>query len=317
MELNMFKYVDSKIIEHLLLQKIRFTQPDALNDPFEMKRFRERHIEEATPELWEAPHTATRIIMDQIMSHPAEVPSVAAIDSTNVLISSALEYVKNALSGAPTAEWTGNILSAQGQAFATPLGEEEMRDKRKQAQTFIDKMDKYGILSMTQHNDNLLMWAHYAEEHRGAVFEIDVDNEAFCAGFTMGPYDDEKADEWRGDVRYPERRVAPPVSHAEFIASFFLKSPQWCYEAEYRIIRRLEKGSKLGGTTDRTGHDIYLFPLPANCIQRLIFGARFDDALRGHIMSIIRSRPELAHVMLSQAQLSQDVYGLKITPLTA
>jgi hypothetical protein len=187
-----------------------------------------------------------------------------------------------------------------------------MRNMRKQARTFIDKMDQYGILSMTQNDNDLLMWAHYAEEHRGAVFEIDVEDEAFCAGFTTGPFDDEKADEWRGDVQYPEKRAAPPVSHAEFIASFFLKSPQWGYEDEYRIIRRLEKGNKLEGRTDRTRHGIYLFPLPANCIKRLIFGARFDDALRGHIVDIIRGKLELAHVRLSQAQLHQGVYGLEI-----
>jgi hypothetical protein len=158
---------------------------------------------------------------------------------------------------------------------------------------------------MTERDDDLLMWAHYAEEHRGAVFEIDVEDEAFCASFATGPFDDEKADDWRGEVRYPEKRAAPPVSHAEFIASFFLKSPQWSYEDEYRIIRRLEKGEKREG---RSGHDIYLFSLPASCIKRLIFGARFNGASR--IEGIIRGKPEMAHVSLNQAQLSQDVYGL-------
>jgi hypothetical protein len=87
---------------------------------------------------------------------------------------------------------------------------------------------------------------------------------------------------------------------------------QWGYEHEYRIIRRLEKGTKLDGKVDKNRHSIYLFPLPASCIKRVIFGARFDDALRGHLVSFIRSNPELAHVRLSQAQLHQDVYGLEI-----
>jgi len=317
MALCKFKYVESGMVEHLLHQKIRFTQPDALNDPFEMKRFRERHIEEATPELWSASTTATRIIMDQVMKHPTKVPLETATVATNELLRSSVECVSKMLGYSPAAEWTKNILSAQGRAFTVPLSEKEMRDKRKQAQTFIDKMDQYGILSMTQHEDDLLMWAHYAEEHRGAVLEIDVNNEAFCAGFTRGSDTDEKADEWCGDVCYPEKRATPPVSHEDFIASLFLKSPQWSYEAEYRIIRQIKKGSKLESTTDRTGHDIYLFPLPASCIKRLIFGVRSDDAFRSHVASIIRGSPELAHVMLSQAQLCQDVYGLEITPLAA
>lgn len=300
------------MIERLLHQTIRFTQPDALNDPFEMKRFREKHIEEATPELWAAPFTATHIIRSQLINYPTESPLGAATDARNTLMRSSLEYLKRMTGIGPIAELTRNVLSAHGQAFATPLGEEEICDMRKKAKTFIDKMDQYGILSMTQHNDDLLMWAHYAEEHRGAVFEIDVDDEAFCASFARRSVGNEKADEWRGNVQYPEKRAVPPVNHAEFIASFFLKSPQWSYEDEYRIIRRLEKGNKLEGRTDRTRHDIYLFPLPANCIKRLIFGARFDDALRGQITDIVCSKPELAHIRLSQAQLHQDIYGLEI-----
>lgn len=311
MALHKFKYVSSELVEHLLNQTIRLTQPDALNDPFEMKRFRKRLIEEATPELWAAPAAATQVIMGQLTRHPTDSPLSAATNALHTLLRS-FGHVTKLQGGDPAAALTQNRLSAQAQASFKPLGEVEIRNMRKKAKTFIDKMDRYGILSLTQHDNDLLMWAHYAEEHRGAVLEIDVDDKAFCAPFTTGQVHDEDVDEWRGDVEYPPKRAAPPVSHANFIASFFQKSPQWGYEHEYRIIRRVEKGIKLDGRVDKNRHSIYLFPLPASCIKRVIFGARFDDALRGHLVSFIRSNPELAHVRLSQAQLHQDVYGLEI-----
>jgi len=302
MALNKFKYVGRDRVENLLKQQqIRFTQPDALNDPFEMKRFRERHIQETMPALWMAPVTATGLIMDQITEHPTAMPVDAAIRARNEILESSVKFIAGML------------------GTSMPYRKEEILDKQKQAYEFIDKMDRYGILSMTQHPDNLLMWAHYANEHRGVVFEIDLENEAFCADFTKGsvPYTDKNADEWRGDVQYRKKRATPPTSYEDFIASLFLKSPQWSYEAEYRIVRPVERGRKIPAT-EGTSHDIYLFPLPACCIKRLIFGVRSDNDFRNHIASIISRNPEeLGHIELSQAQLRQDAYGLEITPFTA
>ena len=140
-----------------------------------------------------------------------------------------------------------------------------------------------------------------------------MDDESFSAACAVGDVNNERADEWRGDVDYPAKRSAPPLSHAEFITSFFRKSPQWQYENEYRIIRRLEKATKVAGKTDRSNHVIYIFSLPSTCIKRVILGARFNDAVRDRVLGLIRSRPELAHVEVGQAKLHQDTYELEVT----
>lgn len=274
-----------------------------------MKRFREQHIEEATPAMWAAPSVATRDILSQVATHPTEAPLEASICAVNTLIQSSSDFVKMVLGDKSVA--------------SRPLSQEEIRKRRERAKEYIDKMDHYGVLSLTKHDDDLLMWAHYAEEHRGAVFEIDVDDEAFCAGLTQGPFGAEQADEWRGDVQYPKARPAPPVSHAEFIASFFLKSPQWAYEDEYRIIRRLEKGAKPKVTSKNDAeasetkirHAVYVFTLPMSCIKRLVFGARFDQDALTEIGRSLRNQPKMAHVKLSKAHLKEDEYGLEIRPL--
>ncbi|EPJ44297.1 MAG: hypothetical protein OFPII_35920 [Osedax symbiont Rs1] len=39
--------------------------------------------------------------------------------------------------------------------------------------------DMYGILSMTERIDNLLMWSHYADSHTGFVIGFDPSHDFF------------------------------------------------------------------------------------------------------------------------------------------
>jgi hypothetical protein len=73
-------------------------------------------------------------------------------------------------------------------AFVPPIfwgmlmGQVEPTD-RETAIKIIEKIDsidqKFGILSLTAAKENLLMWAHYADEHKGAVVEIDIRDPLF------------------------------------------------------------------------------------------------------------------------------------------
>lgn len=40
-------------------------------------------------------------------------------------------------------------------------------------------IEKFGILSLTTKKDNLLMWSHYANSHKGLVIEFDLNNDFF------------------------------------------------------------------------------------------------------------------------------------------
>ncbi|WP_205631947.1 DUF2971 domain-containing protein, partial [Aliivibrio fischeri] len=41
----------------------------------------------------------------------------------------------------------------------------------------------YGIISLTETKDNLLMWSHYANEHNGFVVEFDARHEFFTSKY--------------------------------------------------------------------------------------------------------------------------------------
>ena len=86
-----------------------------------------------------------------------------------------------------------------------------------------------GVLCLTTSPDNLLMWAHYAQNHTGICLGFDSGFEPFS---TAHP------------VHYQEGRalVAPlnTVSREQQLVDkvLFVKSPHWRYESEWRCIKR-------------------------------------------------------------------------------
>ena len=42
---------------------------------------------------------------------------------------------------------------------------------------FNKQISKTGVFSLSAHNDSILMWSHYANNHKGLVFEFDYSHE--------------------------------------------------------------------------------------------------------------------------------------------
>ena len=90
-------------------------------------------------------------------------------------------------------------------------------------------IESVGVLCLTTSPDDLLMWAHYAQNHTG-----------ICLGFDSGfePFSTAQP------VRYQEgrARVAPldTASREQQLVEkvLFVKSPHWRYESEWRCIKR-------------------------------------------------------------------------------
>jgi hypothetical protein len=103
----------------------------------------------------------------------------------------------------------------------------------------------HGIISLTTSNDDILMWSHYAENHRGAVVEIYIDDEKPQSLFinSTGPnsppfnYQDFLFDK----VSYKSVRRFEQIESEANIDKikhhyYFTKARQWKLEDEYRFI---------------------------------------------------------------------------------
>jgi hypothetical protein len=86
-------------------------------------------------------------------------------------------------------------------------------------------MNEYGVLSLSEMPDNLLLWAHYANNHCG-----------LCLGFEWSETDLPRADEVVYQTNY--RKIDCWLHTEDELAQIALlqKSSDWSYEREYRSI---------------------------------------------------------------------------------
>jgi hypothetical protein len=84
----------------------------------------------------------------------------------------------------------------------------------------------FGVLCFSETRDEPLMWAHYAEEHRGLVIEFDTSHEGFMD---------------LGQLCKVEYLAGRPVyDPAKGAMGFWRqKEARWAYEGEWRIAREL------------------------------------------------------------------------------
>ncbi len=95
-------------------------------------------------------------------------------------------------------------------------------------------VDGAGMLCFSAARDDILMWAHYADKHRGLCFEFDgSDNCLFFGEAQPVEYEDYTPIPLGEDKNRQMSRV------------ILTKAKHWCYEREYRIVRPGKAGTKL------------------------------------------------------------------------
>lgn len=126
-----------------------------------------------------------------------------------------------------------------------------------------------GVLSLTRDPLNLLMWAHYGQNHTGGVIAIDTD----LAG--LGCEESNLVPCHRGSVIYssirPEINGSPEhlprfesIEDTDFLQKLFLyKSLHWSYEEEVRVMKLINHGEY---------HPHYDHVIPASAIKGVYLG---------------------------------------------
>jgi tetratricopeptide (TPR) repeat protein len=178
-----------------------------------------------------------------------------------------------------------------------------------------------GLLCLSEKYDNLLMWSHYADCHRGFVIGFDADHPFFSKS-TDG------TGLWK--VSYGNMRPCIPkhVVQSEFSRqppldpsglncfllggdnSFnpdtdrddyrFVKSTDWEYEQEWRLVRNLNRASKII-KADRA-FDVYLYEFPKATVHSVILGFRGLSTLAPIVRKILSENSEFSHVKLFRAR---------------
>ena len=170
------------------------------------------------------------------------------------------------------------------------------------ARSTLDAM--YGVLSLTDSPNNLLMWAHYADSHNGFVLQFDDQHEFFApktlAGVEFGVT----------KINYSDQR--PILSHRSIKSPdvLYRKSPEWDYENESRLVRALEEADQI---IDASPFPIALFRVPFEAIKGVIIGVAVSHEDRVRLFELLGT-PERKHITIFQTRLSDESYQLEIHP---
>lgn len=190
-----------------------------------------------------------------------------------------------------------------------------------------------GILSLTRTPINPLMWAHYADKHRGMVIGID----AVAAGFTSEERNLIPA-QYGSAIYVSQRPNGPfigrpttglavgsthhfPHDHYEQLQRLFLHKPLcWSYEEEVRVLKCLEGASPEGAETpsgrfsvaDHKGQPLHLLAVPGEALREVYFGFRTDDE-RADEMSY-RAREAYPHLSIFECKLLPDSFAVGVAP---
>jgi hypothetical protein len=153
-----------------------------------------------------------------------------------------------------------------------------------------DVNNKFGILSLTSKNNNLLMWSHYANSHQG-----------FCVGFdkfllyetTLGEI---------SPVLYSD--VFPKVgifeNNVEGLTKILItKSTNWSYEDEYRI-------TKINASRK-------IFVIPDKAIQEIVLGLKMPEQYKNEIVELAAHK--FPNARIYQSQMNLEEFKLDMIPI--
>lgn len=256
---TVYKYVPVARIDLLENGCIRFSQPGALNDPFEslpcLTQYKAARIESL--------ESQTAALASHVLD-PVKVAE-SIVDS---LIDNAHDAAMNSL---------------------------------------------FAFLSLSKIPDNLLMWSHYADSHKGFVVGFDARNPFFSPGsLSKGGLQ---------SVRYSrERFVLPRNGFAGMSAEaateandkfIFTKCDDWGYEQELRLLSMPDKADKL--IPDGVGRPpICLYIFPPEAISEVILGFRMEAADKERIVKVVETK--YPHAIVKQALVDSTKYALRIVP---
>jgi hypothetical protein len=149
----------------------------------------------------------------------------------------------------------------------------------------------FGLLCLSAKKDNILMWSHYADNHKGVVIGFDS-KKLFRHGYFK--------------VRYSEERCYYNVKDERDINGltelFATKAKMWDYEDEYRALIRL-------GDCVKNNEGIYLYDFYREVIKELIFGIRILESEKVEVMRLIS---DFRDVNVMQAVLHNKLYKIEL-----
>jgi len=181
-------------------------------------------------------------------------------------------------------KWGVNFIDSAIKAEQIRLGMVNPEDLLKKSTDMI--FNRFSYFSMAEEPDNILMWSHYADSHKGVCFRFDLLQD-FDTFLITVPVD--------YNSEYPEFDTLNENPSRIIIR----KSPYWSYEKEHRTIKVNSPG---------------LHEINKKALVEIIFGCRTSTEDKNEIKRFVEQN-EFYDVQFSEAIVNPNAYQLDIIPL--
>ena len=238
----LYKYVSAERINILQNRLIRFTQPNALNDPFE-----------ARPNFHATREGFAIVFADTIRQEPRMWENCQRETQTDLDRHTFADTVE----GNP--DYADQLYRSLGSQRSLSDLQESLYDL---PEKLYELYNCVGILSLSATPDNLLMWAHYAEGHTGFVLMLDGSHD-FFKGNNPSPRI-AKGFVKPEPVQYKSERPQTSIEDPP-LEILLIKSSDWKHEKEWRYLKHLKEADEW--CKDANNLDAGLFLLPSKCIM--------------------------------------------------
>jgi hypothetical protein len=146
-------------------------------------------------------------------------------------------------------------------------------------------VNRLGVVSLSARPDNTLMWAHYANDHKGMCLEFDTTDKLFHGA---------------RPVAYSSNAPKYILDAHDANAEAFLLSKEikWAYEEEWRIVASSARR---------------LYPFAPTALTRVIFGSKTSDHDRKKVRQWITNgpcRPQFCEIVPRKGSYQLDVVPL-------
>ena len=150
----------------------------------------------------------------------------------------------------------------------------------------------WGICCFSEENDNMLLFSHYASDHKGLCFEFKTDRDERLGKIQKVKY----------KRKFPDDRYVVIHNDHSKLGDLLLltKSKDWKYEKEWR----------LSGQNYMPGVS---YPFNPEALTGIIFGCRAGYRLKNIVRDLIGKRDK--PINLYEARMKNRAFGLDIVPL--
>ena len=317
MSTSVFKYVRSAAaLRYLKNWSLRITPPDQFNDPFEFRPA-------VNLSFKDLPNLARSVLRDEL------IKAFSHIFKNNANEVQALEQESKK---AAIAKFLMREMSLQEEeTFLGQLGLNnnqeayETRDKieatykevlaathaelplvsKVMATALHGSANKFiGILCLSGSSRHPLMWAHYAENHQGALLEFDASS--LC--FSRRRHSEDEFGVLRRVYYADTRPVVSNYSNTDFVNSLaFTKALEWAYEQEHRLIWPLEFSDR---QVDADGAKIHLIDVPSTALRSITLGCKASEPFANEVSQLLATDSATAHINLRCAKINDDSFSL-------